>query len=64
MPIPRCEFCTDRPRDEVAVSRWTVEPDDRERLTIPLCAKHLKRVQRGGDRGYEHRGVHYKVGFW
>ncbi|MEE8336587.1 MAG: hypothetical protein V3R95_00855 [Dehalococcoidia bacterium] len=64
MPIPRCQFCTARPRDEVAVSRWTADPDDRERLTIPLCAKHLKRVQKGGDRGYEHRGIHYKVGFW
>lgn len=64
MPAPRCEFCPARPRDEVAVSRWTDDPDDRERLTIPLCAKHLTRVRRGGERGYEHRGMRYKAGFW
>ncbi len=64
MPVPRCEFCTARPHQEVAVSRWTDQPDDRERLTIALCAKHLKRVRKGGDRGYEHRGVQYKLGFW
>ncbi len=64
MPIPRCEFCTAQPRQEVAVSRWTEQPDDRERVTIALCAKHLKRVQQGGDRGYGHRGVQYKLGFW
>lgn len=46
------------------MSRWTVAPDDRERLTIPLCAKHLKRVRNSGDLGYEHRGLHYRVGFW
>ena len=64
MPIPRCKFCTARPDDEVAVSRWTTDPDDRERLTIPLGAKHFTRVRKSGDRGYEHRGVHYKAGFW
>jgi len=64
MPLPRCEFCTARPHEEVAVSRWTGEPDDRERITIALCAKHLKRVRNSPERGYEHRGLHYKVGFW
>ena len=64
MPLPRCLFCTDPPREEVAVSRWAVDPDDRERLTIQLCGKHLQRVRRSGARGYEHRGAHYKIGFW
>lgn len=64
MPIPRCEFCTARPLEEVAVSRWVSDPDERDRLTIPLCAKHLQRVKKAGARGFEHRGLHYKVGFW
>ncbi|HJM89943.1 MAG TPA: hypothetical protein QF624_10040 [Dehalococcoidia bacterium] len=64
MPAPRCEFCPARPRDEFAVSKWVSDPDDRERLTIPLCAKHQKRVQRGGNSGYEHGGARYKIGFW
>ena len=46
------------------MSRWTVEPDDRERLTISLCAKHLKRVRRAGNAGHQHRGYSYKAGFW
>lgn len=64
MPIARCEFCTARPLEEVAVSRWVTDPDERDRLTIPLCAKHLQRVKKAGTRGFEHRGLHYKVGFW
>lgn len=64
MPLTRCEFCTAQPREDVAVSRWRDDPDDRERTTIPLCAKHLARVQRAGPKGYEHRGLRYKAGFW
>ena len=64
MPLTRCQFCPARPLEEVAVSRWTGDPEDRERLTIPLCAKHRQRVHRAGTRGYEHRGAHYKIGFW
>jgi len=64
MPRERCEFCTAVPLREVAVSRWVSDPDDRERLTIQLCGKHLKRVRNAGERGHEHRGSHYKLGFW
>lgn len=64
MPPPRCLFCTAAPRGEVAVSRWTDDPDDRERLTVALCPKHEQRVRRAGPRGYEHRGAFYKEGFW
>ncbi len=64
MPMARCEFCTSTPREEVAVSRWSSDPDDRERLTISLCAKHLKRVQRAPNAGHQHRGYSYKAGFW
>ena len=64
MPLTRCEFCTAQPLGEVAVSRWAADPDDRERLTIRLCSKHLRRVRNGGAKGYEHRGMRYKEGFW
>lgn len=64
MPIARCEFCTDRPHEEVAVSRWTTQPEDRDRVTISVCAKHLRRVRNSGERGYEHSGYRYKIGFW
>ena len=64
MPSARCEFCTAQPLREVAVSRWVDNPDDRERLTIQLCGKHLKRVHKAGARGHAHRGTRYKIGFW
>jgi hypothetical protein len=64
VPLARCEFCTAKPVREVAVSRWVDDPDDRERLTIELCGKHLKRVTKAGKRGHEHRGRRYQVGFW
>ena len=64
MPLTRCEFCTARPLEEVAVSRWVDDPDERERLTIPLCGKHLQRVRKAGPGGHAHRGQHYKLGFW
>ncbi len=64
MPIERCEFCTSRPSQEVAVSRWVSDPDDRDRLTILVCTKHLQRLQKAGPSGWEHRGLRYKTGFW
>lgn len=58
----RCEFCTARPRDEIAILRWVGE--ERERLTLQLCERHLQRIQRAGTRGWEHRGKLHKVGWW
>jgi hypothetical protein len=64
MAMQRCEFCTAAPLQEVAVSRWVSDPDDRERLTLWFCGKHLQRVKKAGTKGFEHKGLHYKVGFW
>lgn len=64
MALERCEFCTARPLEEVAVSRWVDDPDDRERVTLWFCGKHLQRVKKAGAKGFEHKGLHYKVGFW
>ncbi|MGE3960346.1 MAG: hypothetical protein AB7F65_01525 [Dehalococcoidia bacterium] len=49
---------------EVAVATWTHDPDDVTRQTVWFCAKHLQRVKKAGNKGFEHNGVHYKVGFW
>ena len=62
MVTQRCEFCTQRPIEEVAILRWVGE--DRERLTVWLCDRHLRRIQRAGARGWEHGGRLHKVGFW
>ena len=62
MVSQRCEFCTTRPIEELAVLRWV--GDERERLTLWLCDRHLRRIQRAGDRGWEHNGKFHKVGFW
>ena len=64
MAMQRCEFCTTRPLQEVAIARWVHDPDDVERLTLWFCAKHLQRVKKAGPAGFEHRGMKYKVGFW
>jgi len=64
MAIQRCEFCTTRPMEEVAVSRWVSDPDDCERLTLWFCSKHLQRVKKAGPKGFAHKGQFYKVGFW
>ena len=64
MPVARCQFCTAQPLEEVAVSRWREDPDDRERLTIELCRKHLRRVRKAPAAGFAHRGLHYSAGFW
>ena len=42
MPSPRCLWCTDPPFEDTAVLKWRGE--DRERLTVPLCRKHLERL--------------------
>jgi hypothetical protein len=64
MPMQRCQFCTAQPLQEVAIARWTTDPDDVERDTVWFCGKHLQRVKKAGNRGFEHKGVHYKIGFW
>ncbi len=64
MATQRCEFCTARPHQEVAVSRWHEDPDERERLTLWVCVKHLARMQKAGTRGWAHDGAFYKTGFW
>lgn len=62
MPMERCEFCTAHPREEVAVLRWRGE--ERDRLTLQLCGKHMERMQKAGTRGWEHSGWLHKVGWW
>ena len=47
MALERCEFCTTRPREEIAVLRWRGE--ERDRLTLWLCGKHLERMQKAGQ---------------
>ena len=62
MPLARCLWCTDPPREEVAVLKWRGE--ERERLTILVCGKHLERLRKAGDRGREVKGWSYKLGWW
>ena len=62
MPAQRCHFCTARPYQEVAVTKWRGE--DRERLTVWLCIKHYQRLAKPGPRGWEHQGYFWKTGFW
>jgi hypothetical protein len=69
MPSARCLWCTDPPFEEVAVLKWRGSPrssdaDDKERLTIGLCRKHLDRLRKAGERGRETKGWYYKVGWW
>jgi hypothetical protein len=65
MPTARCLWCTDPPFEEVAVSRWQgPSSDDRERLTISLCRKHLERLRKAGDKGRDIKGWSYKLGWW
>lgn len=42
--------------------RWL--HDDRERLTLTLCGRHLQRIQKAGARGWEHQGKWHKIGWW
>jgi hypothetical protein len=46
----------------VAVLKWRGE--ERERLTILVCGKHLERLRKAGDRGREVKGWSYKLGWW
>jgi hypothetical protein len=66
----RCLWCTDPPLEELAVLRWRGAPgaaaqaDDKERLTVSLCRKHLERLRKTGQRGREFKGWTYKEGWW
>jgi hypothetical protein len=50
------------PYQDVAVLKWRGE--ERERLTVPLCRKHMSRLQEAGPKGRETKGWFYKVGWW
>lgn len=62
MPRLRCLLCTEPPFQETAVLKWRGE--DRERLTVQLCRKHLTRLKAAGTTGQEIKGYWYKVGWW
>ena len=62
MPLKRCLWCTSPPVEEVAVLKWRGE--ERERLTVQLCGKHLKRLRDAGAKGRETKGWLYKIGWW
>ncbi|HMS60377.1 MAG TPA: hypothetical protein PKA49_16175 [Tepidiformaceae bacterium] len=62
MPRPRCLWCTDPPFQETAVLKWRGE--ERERLTVQLCRKHLSRLREAGQKGREIKGWWYKDGWW
>ena len=47
----RCLWCQEPPLHEIAVLKW--RDDERERLTVLLCGKHLKRLQDAGAKGRE-----------
>ncbi len=40
------------------------DADEKERLTVPLCRKHLERLRKAGERGRENKGYFYKEGWW
>ncbi len=62
MPGARCLWCTNPPVEEVAVLKWRGE--ERERVTIALCRKHLERLRKSGAKGRETKGWMYRVGWW
>ena len=62
MPRRRCLWCIEKPFQEVAVLKWRDE--EKERLTVELCRKHLARLRDAGERGRETKGWNYKVGWW
>lgn len=62
MPRPRCLWCMEPPYQEVAVLKWRDE--ERERLTVPLCRKHLIRLKDSGPAGRVTKGWNYKLGWW
>lgn len=52
----------DPPSQDIAVLRWRGE--EKERLTVPLCRKHLTRLEKAGTAGRTIKGWSYKVGWW
>ena len=70
MPSARCLWCTDPPLQEVAVLKWrgvaggSGSAEEKERLTVPLCRKHLERLRKAGERGREIKGYFYKERWW
>ena len=62
MARQRCLWCMDPPFEETAVLKWRGE--EKERLTVWLCRKHLIKLKEAGDRGKESKGYFYKVGWW
>ena len=69
MPTARCLWCTDPPFEEVAVLKWRGTPnpdaaDDKERLSVQLCRKHLDRLRKAGAKGREIKSWYYKEGWW
>jgi hypothetical protein len=50
------------PLQDLAVLKWRGE--ERERITVPLCRKHLIRLKEAGQAGREHKGWFYKDGWW
>lgn len=61
-PRRRCLWCQEPPLHEIAVLKWRDE--ERERLTVLLCGKHLGRLQEAGKDGRVVKGWNYKVGWW
>ncbi len=62
MPGQRCLFCTQLPMEEAAVLKWAGE--ERERITIPLCMRHLEKLRRAGKDGWANGRFRYKLGWW
>ena len=62
MPASRCLWCTDPPFEEAAVLKW--RGDEKERITIALCRKHLDRLRKAGEKGRENKGWYFKLGWW
>ena len=42
--------------------RWRGE--NKDRLTVALCRKHLDRLKKAGEKGREIKGWSYKIGWW
>ncbi len=42
--------------------KWVGE--DRQRITVWLCTRHLEKLQKAGKAGWANDGWHYKVGWW
>ena len=69
MPLPRCLWCTNPPLEDVAVLRWqgaaaASDAENKERLTVAVCRRHLEGLRKAGDRGQDYKGWRYKLGWW